>query len=320
MISDNTTYTHFHQEGREAIKKEHLKRKFLALLHKQLNYVFRDNYDPNGEMLDDNRNEFFVETLIKNFDEIFKIPIDDYTYDPDETEINYIGLTDKWDYEVVIFQKLYYFICDTPENCEVKLVEDLYDNPEILFTFNPVYVCGCLKEELVEEQAEITLNEPDPETDDVPLYDTDECPCCMEKWGIKETTTFVGNHPTKKILKKTKTFTIKRNTYCGHPICMTCFEKCCAEDDPKCPMCRKKYQDTGDRVEEVVSRNYPISTEIAQDLFRCEDEKLFDFVDINRLINQAVYSDGLEHLFRLEGFSITTEYEGVEYLFGCEDQ
>ncbi len=306
MISDNTTYNHFHQEGREAIKKEHLKRKFLGMLQPD-------------DFTDTDRNEFFVDTLIYNFDEIFKIPIDDETYDPDETEVNYIGRTDKWDYEVAIFGRIMYFMCNTPEKMEERVNEELYDNPETLFTYNPVYVCGCLKEEQTHTEEEITFNEPDPETDDVPNFASSECPCCMEEWGMKETTTFVGNHPTRKVLKKTKTFTIKRNTYCGHSLCITCFNKCCEDEKPKCPICRKLYSETGDRVIEMVEHHTNISTEIAQDLFRFQDENLFDLVDIERLVSQSILVDGIGHLLKLEGFEYTGMYGGSEYYFGVEE-
>ncbi len=309
MNSNDTTYRHFHQEGREAIKKEHLRRVFMNMLMER-----------TFNATDGDRNYHFIDTLVRYFDDIFKTPIDDETYNPDEIEAHYIGEYDKWDYEVVIFGRNWYFVCETPEKCEEKLVDDLNDNPETLFSFNPIYVCGCLKEDNTHTEEEINYDEPDPETDDVPLFDTEDCPCCMEKWGMKETTTFVGNHPTRKVLKKTKTFTIKRNTYCGHPICMTCFDKCCEELEPKCPMCRKKYQDTGDRVVETIATQTPISEEIAQDLFRFQDPNLFDFVDVERLIRQSVVSDGLEHLLGLQGFCETTMYYGDEYLFGCDTE
>lgn len=310
MISENRLpHPHLHQAGREAIKKEHLRKKLMNMLMER---TFQGT--------DADRHECFVDTLISDFDGIFKIPIDDETYDPENAQAHYIGETDKFDYEVEMFGRMWYFVCNTPEKCEEKLVEDLNDNPEELFSFNPIYVCGCLKEDNTHTEEEINYDEPDPDTDDVPYFHTEECPCCMEKWGMKETTTFVGNHPTRKVLKKTKTFTIKRNTYCGHPVCMTCFDKCCEELEPKCPMCRKTYQETGDRVVETINTQTPISIEIAQDLFRFQDPNLFDFVDVERLIRQSVISDGLEHLLHLNGYCITELYFGEEYLFGCSEE
>jgi hypothetical protein len=145
---------------------------------------------------------------------------------------------------------------------------------------------------------EITYVEPDLKTDDVPLFDTDECPCCMEKWESN--------------------YTIKRNTYCGHPICMKCFEKCCEENYPKCPMCRKEYGETGDIVKEIISTHIHISEEITQTLFRYSDPKLFDLVNIEGLIQQSVLSDGIENILR-KRFNMTIIHYGTEYVFGCEE-
>jgi hypothetical protein len=252
------------------------------------------------------RNHHFIETLIANWDEIFK------SLDYDTTRVleadcdkivHYIGDGDVWDYEVVLFNKKLYFICDTLDRCEEKLIEDVQENPEKLFTLSSLYVCGFIKEE--NSQVEVEYSEPDPKIDNVPLFDVNECPCCMGEWGATEISVFVGN-------KRIKPCVIKRYTHCGHPLCMKCFEKCCEDDDPTCPLCRAKYEETGDL--RKIETHSNINSKAAQDLFQLQDPRLIDLVELDAIIHQSVISYGLAHLFSCEGFV----KEGSGYFFGTE--
>ena len=145
-------------------------------------------------------NEYFANTLVNNFNEIFKTPITDKTYDSYEVKVNYIGNSnDKWDYVMTIFNKRHYFICNDYKNCDQKLINDCKKG-ETLFNHNSLYICGFIKDGMRNyHNITIEYSEPDVECDEnIPLFDTDECPVCMKKFGITETQQLIGNHPTKK--------------------------------------------------------------------------------------------------------------------------
>ena len=62
-----------------------------------------------------------------------------------------------------------------------------------------------LQEQLIKEALRRRIK-----IDNVPLFDVNECPCCMEEWGATKISVFVGN-------KRIKPCVIKRYTHCGHP-------------------------------------------------------------------------------------------------------
>lgn len=263
------------------------------------------------------RHTFFVKTLIDNFNEVFKTPITDETYNKNEIKIVFQEDSDdnKWNYELVCFGKYHYFCCNTYPNLKKILKYYAYDEEE-LFDYTDLYLYSFLKPEYkTQSHKEIIYPEPDLETDEEehPLFDTDDCPVCMEKFGITEKQELIGNHPTKKILKTTKTICVKRNTYCGHPICMTCFKTICNSCNVSCPMCRENYEDTGDvEIDEW-------TTEITQDeiteMRQRKDDMLLDMVYLDPLIEQSVIADGWSHMLRCEGFVL----EDCDFFFGKEE-
>ena len=260
---------------------------------------------------------FFVKTLIDNFNEVFKTPITDETYNKNEIKIVFQEDSDdnKWNYELVIFGKYHYFCCNTYANLHKILKYYAYDEEE-LYYYTDLYLYHYLKDEYkIQHHKEIIYPEPDLETDEEehPLFDTDDCPVCMEKFGITEKQELIGNHPTKKILKTTKSIVVKRNTYCGHPICMNCFKTICNSCNVSCPMCRENYLDTGDvEIEEW-------TTEITQDeiaeMRERQDDMLLDMVNIEPLIQQSIYADGWSHMLRCDGFVL----EDCDFFFGKDE-
>jgi hypothetical protein len=263
------------------------------------------------------RHKFFVITLIKNFDEIFKTPITDETFSLEEVKLTFQEDSDdnKWNYEVVMFGKYHYFCCNTYHNLH-NLLKHYAIEEEELYLYTPAYLHSFLKDEYkIIHHKDIDYPEPDLECDedDIPLYDTDDCPCCMEKFGITEKQELIGNHSKKKILKTTKTICVKRNTYCGHPICIECFKTICNSDNVKCPMCREDYEETGDV--EINEWGEVLTIEDITNMADRQDDMLLDMVYIDELIEQSICADGWSHMLRCEGFV----YEDCDYFFGKDE-
>ncbi len=263
------------------------------------------------------QHNWFIKQFVNHFEELVGLPIIDY----DENHMKNIKCVFQehspdniWNYEIVFNDKYYYYCCNNKYNMN-EIVKHLAYDEEELFLYNPIYVYGFLKPEYrFEYHKDIEYPEPDLETDeeDIPLFDTDDCPCCMEKFGITEKQELVGNHPVKKILKTTKTICVKRNTYCGHPICITCFKTICNSNNVSCPMCRVEYEETGD----VYINEY--TTEITEkcvfDMIESKDDMLLDMVDYDKLIEQSVIADGYAHLLHMEGFT----YEDDMFFIGLD--
>jgi hypothetical protein len=263
------------------------------------------------------QHHYLADFITNTFGEIFKKEIDDVEYNPDEVSIYYHYENDEpnddeenpHNYEITIFGNHYDFVCDKRQNLKKILKCRAYGNAE-LFNYNPVYIIGfCNKD--TGGVMERNFYEPDPELDDVPFYDVPECPCCMEKWGERYGTPKIIGNPLKKHIIKRKIYhTIKRNTFCGHPLCMDCFKKICDDtDEPSCPMCRKKYQDTGD-IE--MEEEYPnLTDDMIRDMIRTYDDALLDIVDIDALITQAIIADGIPHLLQLRCFVDDDEHNFI---------
>ena len=260
---------------------------------------------------------FFVNTLIDNFDEIFKTPITDETFSLEDVKLTFQEDSDdnKWNYEVVMFGKYHYFCCNTYYNLN-KILKYYATDEEELYLYTPAYLHSFLKDEYkIIHHKDIEYPEPDLECDedDIPLYDTEDCPCCMEKFGITEKQELIGNHSKKKILKTSKTICVKRNTYCGHPLCIECFKTICNSDNVKCPMCRTDYEETGDV--EINEWGEELTIEDITDMADRQDDMLMDMVDIDDLIRQSVCVDGWSHMLRCEGFV----YDDCDYFFGKDE-
>ena len=163
----------------------------------------------------------------------------------------------------------------------------------------------------------IEYSEPDVECDEnIPLFDTDECPVCMKKFGITETQQLIGNHPTKKILKTTKKICIKRNTYCGHPLCLDCFKTICENKyETICPICRGNYRNTGDLIKNCES--HYLKDKDIYDMIDNKDSMLLYMVDIPKLVTQSVIAGGYKHLFMCKGFAI--DDNNKEMFFGKDE-
>lgn len=291
----------------------------LRSLKEELDYrLWKGSGKAEAERLNKiDQHSFFVITLIKNFDEIFKTPITDETYNKNEVKIVYQEDSDdnKWNYEVVMFGKYHYFCCNTYNHLHKVLKYYAIEDDEI-YLYTPLYLHNYIKDEYkIQHHKEINYPEPDLECDDedIPLYDTDDCPVCMEKFGITEKQELIGNHPTKKILKTKKTICVKRNTYCGHPICIECFKTICNSCNVSCPMCRENYEDTGDvDIDEWTSE---LDVDDVIEMVDSQDDMLKDIVDVDALIEQSVCADGWSHMLRCEGFV----YDDCDYFFGKDE-
>lgn len=268
------------------------------------------------------QHHYLADFITNSFGEIFKIPIDDETYNPDEVSIIYqyeefepcAEEENAFNYGITIFGNDYNLVCDKRQNLKKILKNKAYGGAE-LFYYNPTYIIGFCDRDTGSEM-ERNFYEPDPELDDVPFYDVPECPCCMDKWGEHRGEPIIVGNPLKKHIIKRKIYhTIKRNTFCGHPLCMDCFKKICDDnDEPSCPMCRKLYTDTGD-IE--MEEEYPnLTDDMIRDMIRTYDDALLDIVDIDALITQAIIADGLPHLLHLETF---IDDDGRNFIAGIQD-
>lgn len=294
------------------IKERGLKDKLLTLLG--------DQEIQRGSADDIEGNRKFACYITEYFEEIFGTTINDKRYDVDDVEVfrynNIFGNEfGEPSYELNIFgySQPYAFYCDTRLNVKKLLIRRAEENEE-LFIYNPVYLAGFIKDEYKNQyRKEITYPEPDLDLDtdeegnDIPIFDTDDCPVCMEKFGITEIQSLIGNHPTKKIIKTKRNIVIKRNTYCGHPICMECFKSICEGCNVSCPICRVDYEETGDV--EITTTGVSLDIKDIEAMIEGGDDYLFEVVDIDAVVNQAIISDGYKHLLRCEGLEIDDDDE-----------
>ena len=270
------------------------------------------NDDPDFVVLGEPEiHNYFVDNLCANFHTIFP---DMGEFDLNKITISYTDdVETRFNYELLIYDRYFYFVCERKDQLKKYLIYEIVDGSK-LFSYNPIYILGFVKDESrMYHTKEVEYPEPDLETDeDIPLYDTDDCPVCMEKFGITERQELIGNHPTKKVLRRTKTICVKRNTYCGHPLCLTCFKTICNSSNVCCPCCRTNYEDSGDVY--INESTHILSDEDINDMIDNEDDMLYDMVDINALVDQSICADGLGHLL---GCDFVVEND--EMLFGVDD-
>ena len=290
-----------------------------VLLLKQLADWDAKHIDEPSDMTD--QHQHFCDQFCMNFAEMYKrnIPIEDVeTFYQDvlkdiSVEYDYSDET-KDNYEIVLFDNIKWFCCKTYADA-YEYLKYAIDEEQELFYYSPMYIAYAVKDEYKKKhRKDITFPEPDLDNDeeDHPLYDTDDCPCCMERFGITEKQELIGNHPTKKILKTTKTICVKRNTYCGHPICLTCFKTICNSSNVSCPMCRKSYEDTGDV--EINEYTETLTEEDIMEMIESKDDMLYDMVDYDKMLEQAIYSDGYSGLLHFESI-----FEADDtYIFGYD--
>jgi hypothetical protein len=270
----------------------------------------------------EHQHNYFINTLCDNFEDIFKLPITaKLLEDVRSSNLSieyYEDPNTKWNYALSMMSEEYNFCCNDYDNVRNIICYYAVEEDELFNNYQGIYVYGFLKPEYRNiHSREIEYPEPDLECDeDIPLYDVDECPCCMEKFGITEKQELIGNHPTKKILKKTKTFCIKRNTYCGHPLCLDCFKTICKSGNTKCPMCRQDYNDTGDVA--ITDRAEEITEQVVRDMMANNDDMLFDMVNIPAIINQQIISDGLASVLGINSISSYSNDTNETYYFGLE--
>ena len=209
----------------------------------------------------------------------------------------------------------------------LNVLENCYFEGDAIFDAQPIYVHGLIKEGCSTiHTTEIEYVEPDLECEeDIPLFDCDECPVCMEKFGLNETRKLIN----KKIIKITKTVCVKRNTYCGHPLCIECFNGICRPGDKNiCPICRADYVDTGDIT--TTESQEEIGFEEVEEMMEGQDERLKEIVDIEALVAQMVVSEGLseqlgirdyktaEHMRYAGGYFINDETDNNGVYFAVE--
>lgn len=274
------------------------------------------NDDPDFIVLGEPEiHNYFVDNLTASFHTIFNYdPDGDKVIDFNNIRISYADdLETRYNYELFIFDRYYYFVCERKDHLKKYLIYEIVDESK-LFSYNPIYILGFVKDESrFYHTKEIEYPEPDLECDeDIPLYDTDDCPVCMEKFGITERQELIGNHPTKKILRRTKTICVKRNTFCGHPICLGCFKTICNSNNVKCPCCRTDYEESGDVY--INEDTHFLNDDDINDMIENEDDMLYDMIDINALVDQSITADGLGHLL---GCSYVIENDDM--LFGVDN-
>ena len=290
----------------------------------QLYRFFVEQEEECGEMPDDVReyipqHNFFVDNVIENFESIFRFPITDMNIDSVRVRFDppddYLRPLDKYNYLIKMNNNQYEVCCMTYREARKLLINEAIDYN--LFLYNPTYVYGFLKPEYKTiKHKHIEYPEPDLDCDEEehPLFDTDDCPCCMERFGITEKQELIGNHPNKKILKTTKTICVKRNTYCGHPICIDCFKTICNSNAVRCPMCRTDYEETGDV--EIIEHIEDIDMDTIEEMMKNEDDMLMEMVDIESVIDQSVLVDGYTHLLHIEGFINDND---PDFFFGVQE-
>ena len=100
----------------------------------------------------------------------------------------------------------------------------------------------------------------------------------------------------KKKIKKVRTkYTIKRNTFCGHPLCLDCFKRINEFDNGACPICRSYYRETGDINADIWEEE--ITEEMVFDMIKRRDDGILpELVDWMGVVRQSVIADGLASL------------------------
>ena len=262
-----------------------------------------------------------IESIIKNLTIFYKEITGRDTYPlPEDIKIEDNGDGDN-DYWELYNWSMWIKNKENQSETEIEIVCSSYDrlkkilemrckDDEELFYYNSNYITHYIKDEYkYSHHTEIDYCEPDLECDDedIPLYDCDDCPICMEKFGINETTHLIR----QKVVKTIKNICVKRNTYCGHPLCIECFKNICNSNKVCCPICREDYEESGDVM--IHHREIELDNDTILEMIEEQDHRLLEVVDIEALVEQSITADGYEHLLHLDGFCNTED----RVFWGC---
>lgn len=209
---------------------------------------------------------------------------------PDEVYLSYMENNGKYQFKLEItaynedgeaLELEVELFCDKEDVLLDFAVEYLRED-DGLFYINPINILNNLKARYrTHTETIITSNEPDPDDPDeeIPLYDTTDCPVCME--------TFDEHN--------------KRNTYCGHPICYGCFHHIINSNKTDCPICRADYEEF-DVVIETETRELDVDDiqELQENQTAENIHKLIRMVNIDDLAVDIVGTDGYEGIMGFE--------------------
>lgn len=165
------------------------------------------------------------------------------------------------------------------------LIDDLKD--ETLLYINPYCIVNNLKKKYkFITNYEETHNYPDENEisfGNIPLYDCDDCPICMD---------------TFEMFNNDK---CKRKTFCGHPLCYKCFDTIIKGDKSVCPTCRVDFK-INDVIIEV--NREPVDKEYIEML---QDENNIDLLlkmtNIVGVATDCIHIDGYSHMLRFNYFN-----------------
>ena len=206
---------------------------------------------------------------------------------PEQVQLSYSGENGKYQFKLEISaynrngEETYYereFFCDKEDVLLDAVIEYLKDDGILLVT--PSFIVNNLKTRYKTHTiTEIESNFPDENDEDIPLFDTDECPVCMETFNENENK-------------------LKRRTFCGHPICYECFDTIIKCSKKECPLCRADYEEWDLEVETY-------TTEVDEDEIREIQEEnevntLLRMVNIDDLAVSIVSTDGYDGLLGLD--------------------
>ena len=211
-----------------------------------------------------NRKNVLINNLTKHYKKIMETNKYPYPEDIEIEMLQELGSLEKHQFMIrmiinnELLERSVY--CDTYEAAKKMIINDAFNGN--FMTFCPTYIYGFVSEIMKTSyyHQEIEYSRPDES-----LYDSDSCPCCREKFGVTEyceeiKPEFIAPRSNKKRMKKWTVVKDKRHTYCGHPLCLECFNTICRRDKPSCPQCRRSYEETGDiritQWEETIDENY----------------------------------------------------------------
>lgn len=191
------------------------------------------------------------------------------------------------------------FFCDNIETA--NMVVEKYMEEEGILYVNPNRILDNL--DIYQKTYKMEYNTSYPEPDaDAEIFDVDECPCCMECFDTENKMSIVYSGK------------IKRNTFCGHPLCIDCFDTICESDNKCCPMCRKDYEETGDI--DISTHRLNIDDDYISGLqSNCETDELCELVCMKDLIDGLLHFGGWASVLDAKWYDSNFLENDEEYLF-----
>lgn len=193
------------------------------------------------------------------------------------------------------------FFCNTEEVLLDLLISDIKD--ETILYLTPSCIVNNLKlrykyiiDYTIEDQ------HPDIGDDESPLYNTDDCPVCMETF---DTANLCDPTPRNR-----------KNTFCGHPICYECFDTIIRSNNKTCPICRSDYEDN-DVIcyenEKLVEEEYIEALQTSQNI-----DRLIKITNIEDLALECIQIDGMAHMLRMD--FIIKDNDIGQYIFATYER